>query len=388
MWEVLLRDTWFTSSENDLKRYTRFINQRIGRPKDFGDCLHHILPVCEYPEYKNLRTFEWNGVRLTDREHFVAHIMLYKLFKTHALGTALNMMCNFEPRKLTYSKIYMESRRSFKARIGQTNKGPKDLTEEQRRRIGEKLVGKVLVYHIDEPSTLFKVDCNDLKNNSSLRFHKTGSKQKPETIEKIRLNSTLGRVSYTDGERMVFCKEGEVTPEGWHKGGVSTSKDYLKGTYWFHNPVTGEHSRSHTAPEGFIPGRAGDSHLNAFKAVNSKIKVFDFIEHTFKLVEVVDKEKHLPAPGVSLDKVVLYIYDGFIFSGFTLLELYAKERGVYFDRGETEVKPLKLKSYKRPSSIFKIENEGKTYKELGLEIVHHSEFSVEDYRGVKGYWND
>ena len=41
-----------------------------------------LLEMCEalFPEYKNLRKNPWNHVKLTSREHLIAHIMLSRCF--------------------------------------------------------------------------------------------------------------------------------------------------------------------------------------------------------------------------------------------------------------------------------------------------------------------
>jgi len=39
---------------------------------------HHILPESIFPEYANLKEYNWNGVHLTYREHFVCHLLLEK----------------------------------------------------------------------------------------------------------------------------------------------------------------------------------------------------------------------------------------------------------------------------------------------------------------------
>lgn len=44
--------------------------------------MHHICPKSKdmFPEYKSLKQYPWNGVRLTHRQHVIAHIMLWKAY--------------------------------------------------------------------------------------------------------------------------------------------------------------------------------------------------------------------------------------------------------------------------------------------------------------------
>jgi len=45
---------------------------------------HHICPKADdmFPEYKDFRKHPWNKVNLKPREHFVAHLLLWKAFFT------------------------------------------------------------------------------------------------------------------------------------------------------------------------------------------------------------------------------------------------------------------------------------------------------------------
>ena len=42
---------------------------------------HHILPKSIFTEYKNLSGNKWNSVLLTPREHYICHLLLFKMFK-------------------------------------------------------------------------------------------------------------------------------------------------------------------------------------------------------------------------------------------------------------------------------------------------------------------
>ncbi len=57
--------------------------------------LHHIAPAAKdlFPEYSNLKNNKWNGVRLTARQHILAHVILWKTFGGSQI-TALDCMLN------------------------------------------------------------------------------------------------------------------------------------------------------------------------------------------------------------------------------------------------------------------------------------------------------
>jgi Zn-finger nucleic acid-binding protein len=62
------------------KRYINFMISRNDKPKNVYTELHHILPKAktQFPEYKNLVKYPWNGIELTGQEHFIAHWLLWK----------------------------------------------------------------------------------------------------------------------------------------------------------------------------------------------------------------------------------------------------------------------------------------------------------------------
>lgn len=69
-----------------LNRYINFIeNCKIknkNAPSGHYFENHHILPKAEgwFPEYSNLRKYRWNSVKLTPRQHLIAHMILWKAY--------------------------------------------------------------------------------------------------------------------------------------------------------------------------------------------------------------------------------------------------------------------------------------------------------------------
>lgn len=103
------------------RRYLRFcwrMKIRCGG----GEHLHHILPKSLFPEFKDLRDNPWNGVRLSFRHHFVAHIFLSRIFReTHHMGTALFLMAHSDNGDTLNSReyavamqLYSQSRKEFR----------------------------------------------------------------------------------------------------------------------------------------------------------------------------------------------------------------------------------------------------------------------------------
>ena len=98
-------------SKIQLDRYNNFINNRKNRhiPKK-GTEKHHIQPrsVGGSDEPDNM-------IRLTLREHFVAHKLLYRAYKSDALSRAFYMMSNRIGVKT--SRDYEEARNHFRSKV-------------------------------------------------------------------------------------------------------------------------------------------------------------------------------------------------------------------------------------------------------------------------------
>lgn len=83
-----------------LKRYYNFIvkcnDKNINLEKDSYVEKHHICPRAKdlFPEYSSLRINKWNSVKLTSRQHFIAHWILWKTYKTYSTNKAFLWMCN------------------------------------------------------------------------------------------------------------------------------------------------------------------------------------------------------------------------------------------------------------------------------------------------------
>lgn len=81
-----------------LNRYWKFIQSR-------NSCsgyteIHHICPKAKdlFPEYASLKTHPWNKIKLTAREHFISHWLLYKAYGG-SQAFAFRSMCNGQKSK-------------------------------------------------------------------------------------------------------------------------------------------------------------------------------------------------------------------------------------------------------------------------------------------------
>jgi hypothetical protein len=92
-----------------LKRYITFIYQCQQQNLGYGGYTekHHICPKAKdmFPDYKSFRDHPWNRVALTPRQHFIAHIILWKVFPQTSQTDALWAMKNKNSSTVN-SRIY------------------------------------------------------------------------------------------------------------------------------------------------------------------------------------------------------------------------------------------------------------------------------------------
>ena len=80
---------------------------------------HHICPKAKdmFPEYKNFKENPWNCVRLTPRQHLIAHMILYRAYKSlQSPLYALNRMINSNNTKIN-TKLYEKFKYNFSERM-------------------------------------------------------------------------------------------------------------------------------------------------------------------------------------------------------------------------------------------------------------------------------
>jgi len=99
---------------NYLKHYNDLIERAKNRKLDCYKEIHHIIPRCigGTDEKENL-------VALTGREHFVAHILLVKIYpKDYGLIKAVNMMCiSSDNQSRVHNRMYGWLRERFSEAI-------------------------------------------------------------------------------------------------------------------------------------------------------------------------------------------------------------------------------------------------------------------------------
>ena len=93
-----------------LTKYINFIS-RCQEKSNIGHTeKHHICPRAMFPEFTSFSEFPWNCAALTPRQHFIAHLMLHKVYSdVLSQSQALFLMSNTRGLKIN-SKLYAKLR--------------------------------------------------------------------------------------------------------------------------------------------------------------------------------------------------------------------------------------------------------------------------------------
>ena len=159
-----------------LNRYFKFIENSNGS----GEVSHHILPRSLFPEFVNLFENKWNDAKLSERHHYIAHLLLWKACNNKEMTYALNMMSNF--RGIKTSRLYEKLRNDFK----------EQLKEDVKSR--EKFGTKGLTTVIDKDGNRLSVSTDDPRYVSGElpHFLKGVKKDYPTTKGQVTVKDKYG----------------------------------------------------------------------------------------------------------------------------------------------------------------------------------------------------
>jgi hypothetical protein len=109
-------------NSRQMDRYIRFIKSRSSNGGYVEK--HHICPKAKslFPEYKSFKEFPWNRIELSAREHFIAHLLLWKAYGG-SQTVAITRMIHAGSAKIPGSRMYAKLREDFSKEISKINKG-------------------------------------------------------------------------------------------------------------------------------------------------------------------------------------------------------------------------------------------------------------------------
>jgi hypothetical protein len=197
-----------------LSRYFSFIASRPVRKRmKYETHHHHILPKASdfFPQYKDLKEFSWNGIHLTAREHFIAHLLLHKAFPGSSQSIAFFNMSNICGK--TSSRAYLESRSvqltSLKKLHACPSRNAKISAAMTGKPKSKEHIAKLVGHTVSEVT------------RDKLRTHNLGKKATPEARAKMSLSRTgVPRIAHTQEGKDNISKAKKGSK--WYNNGVST----------------------------------------------------------------------------------------------------------------------------------------------------------------------
>jgi hypothetical protein len=209
-----------------LSRYIKFIQSRQPKKIKYQTHYHHILPKAKdfFPKYKDLKTYPWNGIHLTEREHYIAHYLLHKAFPGTSQTLAFYNMSNFAGKRS--SRAYQESRKVHIESLKKLHKNPERNQKigdywrgKKRPTVSEKLMG----HSVTEETRQKLRDANIGKSTSIVTRQKLSVAAKgkvlgpaPDDRKQNISSARKGSKPYNNGVIVKLFKE--PPPEGWMPG--------------------------------------------------------------------------------------------------------------------------------------------------------------------------
>ena len=228
-------------NEHYLNRYVKFI-EACKHTNDYSKGIyeeHHICPKAKdmFPEYSSFRKNPWNIVKLTPRQHFIAHWILSKAYP--------NIFSN--QAALSIIKKDYENRHL----IGRLNKGKATVVD---------ALGNRFSVSVEDPRYL-SGELNGVHKNTKWITNGTDNKH-------IKLEETVPEGWYLGLSKKdttyIYINNGEITkqlimpniiPVGWVKGRLVINKTKQ---IWINNGIANQKlDITSEVPEGWYKGKCG-----------------------------------------------------------------------------------------------------------------------------------
>lgn len=205
--------------------------------KDVYGEVHHIIPKSEGGDNSNE-----NLVRLSAREHYIAHLLLAKIYKDRNMYCAINMMRRVSDKFHSNSHLYSKMKEKYSKIVSEKMKGivrrrGYHLSDEVKQKISEANKGKVRTLEMRKRQS----DRQKGKPSSRKGFHhsdemkiklsiaRKGKKLSDETRRKMS-ESRKGKPHKISSEAhekqrqtlLMKYRNGEIEP--WNKGKKMTEE--------------------------------------------------------------------------------------------------------------------------------------------------------------------
>lgn len=266
-----------------LKKYIRFIKQCQEKNNHYSGYIehHHICPKAKdmFPEYSVFKEHPWNRVSLTARQHFVAHIMLWKAYKNRSTTMAAYYMTHVKNQKINsrlYETLKVERSAVLSDFWSEVNKGKVNVKDEfgNITKISADEFDKTIhngqhanTVMVTDGTTSFRVSKDDPRYVSGeLKGHTTGmtyavdaagagyyvSTDDPRFDTGELKGNNAGTITITNGKTNKRIGLGDSIPVGWKKG---MTKKSPKGSVWINDGTTSKMFKGDQIPKGWNKGR-------------------------------------------------------------------------------------------------------------------------------------
>ena len=189
--------------------YCALISKRLRNPITKDDCYverHHIIPKSEGGSDES-----YNLVNLTAREHYVAHLLLAKIYKDRSMWCAVQMMVNGGRglRRFKFnSRLYEQARKRRNETISLSMSGEnnpnfgKHLPKDTRRKIAKATTGRRNHFfgkHHTEETRKRISNLNSGSNNPNFGKHRADATRKRIASSMKGNTNCLGQHWYNNG---------------------------------------------------------------------------------------------------------------------------------------------------------------------------------------------
>lgn len=300
-----------------LHRYIKFITACQHKNIHFYGYTenHHICPKAKdmFPEYNSFSQHPWNCAKLTARQHFIAHMMLWKVYNNRSSTLTLYYMKKVNNKKMNsrlYEKLKIERSEFIRDYLPTINKGKVNIKREDgnigRISLDEFKNGNYKGQHsgtvmVTDGFTSFRVLENDPRFlDGELVGHTKGMayaidvdgnyhyviKDDPRFSTGELRGNNYGKIYITNGVQNKRIDPKDSIPSGWEVG--RSLKNSPKNSIWINNGEVSKMIKDNQIPEGWVKGR---SFKKKPKHVGSKGKIWVTDGNQSKMI---DSHKEIP----------------------------------------------------------------------------------------------
>ena len=213
---------------------------------------HHICPKAKdlFPEYKSFKIHPWNQINLTPRQHFIAHLILWKVYGGSQARAIMYMIVRLKVIGIKVTSTIYEN-----IKIDQA-------ADNRIRNSGDghwsKQAGKIHNWKLNHPHGM-KGKKHSVDSKKAIGLKQVGNlnhffgKSHTEDTKKIIQKKAQARIWITDGSASKTIYKSEIIPAGWRKG---RSSGTMHSRIWITNGIIDKHHpKNQPLPTGFKQGR-------------------------------------------------------------------------------------------------------------------------------------